>query len=234
MRLSDWLTLFRLGRQRHTSKEAYASLQAFQGELILSEIETRGIRLENKRILDLGCGYGGYSLALAKRTNRIMAIDRYIALTFQTSDSIHAIRADALSLPFGDQQFDFVMCASLIEHVPHPLCLLQEIRRVLSSQGICYLSFPPFYSPVGGHQFKPYHLLGEKLAIRLSGLPVTGYATLAGEWGLYPLTIRRVRRLIVQAGLTIQHMSTRYLPVNLASLPVVGEFLTWHVQFLLS
>jgi len=235
MRFSDWMTLLRLGRQRLTSGDAYVRFQTFQGEMILSEIEATGVRLEGRRALDLGCGYGGYSLALRKRTDRVLAADRHFPPgSCTTHATIWWVEADAVSLPFGDGEFDFIMCASLIEHVAEPLRLLSEIRRVMSPRGICYLSFPPFYSPVGGHNFKPYHLLGEKLAIRLSGLQCASYATAFGKWGLYPLTIRKVRRLVGTAGLRIRNLATRFLPLNTAALPMVGEFLTWHVQFLLA
>jgi ubiquinone/menaquinone biosynthesis C-methylase UbiE len=234
MQISDWATLFRLGRRRLKSVAEYTEFQVFQGRLVLSEIESQGVSLENKRVLDLGCGFGGYSLALAQKTDHVLAVDWHVSPAPSGTQAIKWIHADALSLPFRNDEFDLVICASLIEHVANPLGLLQEIRRVMTPQSICYLSFPPFYSPMGGHQFKPYHLLGEKLAIRLSGAQSTGYATAFGEWGLYPRTIRQVRRLATQAKLVIQNMSTRFLPVNLAALPIVGEFLTWHVEFLLS
>jgi hypothetical protein len=110
---------------------------------------------------------------------------------------------------------------------------LTEIKRVLDSDGFAYLSFPPFYTPVGGHQFKPYHLLGERWALRLSKQRADSYATCFGDFGLYPLTIRRVRKLIGATGLTIRHQSTRFSPVDVSGIPGLGEFLTWHVQFLL-
>lgn len=46
--------------------------------------------------------------------------------------------------------------------------------------------------------------------------------------------IRRARQLIAEAGLKIKRESTRFLPLNVARLPCLGEFLTWHVQFILS
>jgi SAM-dependent methyltransferase len=141
------------------------------------------------------------------------------------------VQGDAVSLPFANDSFPFVLCASLVEHVPQPRLLLDEIKRVVSPGGLAYVSFPPFYSPVGGHQFKPYHLLGERLAIRLSGFHCEGYATCFGDYGLYPITIRRARRMLSGAGWQIESVSTRFLPLNVARIPLIGEFLTWHVQF---
>ena len=142
--------------------------------------------------------------------------------------------ADAAQLPFEAGRFSLVFCASLIEHIPDPSRLLAQIRRVLAPGGFVYLSFPPFYSPVGGHQFKPYHLLGERWALRLTGHKGKSFATACDDGSLYPLTVCRARRLFSEAGLEIAHESTRFLPFNLARLPWLGEFLTWHVQFVLA
>ena len=94
------------------------------------------------------------------------------------------------------------------------------------------MGFPPFYSPAGGHQFKPFHLLGERAAIALSRQPGRTFAAAGGGWGLYRRTIRQVRRLLDGTGLVIEDISTKFLPLSFARLPVLGEFLTWYVQFL--
>jgi len=233
MNFAEWMKLYKVAQARFRSNADYANFQAFQAEMILKELAKRGIYLENKQILDLGCGHGGYSFALAQKSNRVIALDRYIVQKNSPLGNIGWLRGDALMTPFRDNQFEFIMCASLIEHVREPIGLLKEIRRVLSPSGLCYLSFPPFYSPVGGHQFKPWHLLGEKLAIRLSG-HADAYESAFGQWGLYRRTIRGVKRHIRDSGLKIQSTSTRYFPINFAALPFVGEFLTWHVQFILT
>jgi SAM-dependent methyltransferase len=227
--IREWITLLRLARRRFKSNADYRRFQAYQGSLIVEYLAKQGIDLQGVRVLDLGCGNGGYSCALAKVGAHVVSID----LRRPQSPPSNMALADAAYLPFGSARFPFVFCASLIEHVCDPLQFLTQIRRVLSPNGRVYLSFPPFYSPVGGHQFKPYHLLGERLAIRLSGQSAEGFETAFGSWGLYPLTIREVRRLITDAGLKIEHESTRFLPFNLASLPWIGELLTWHVQFIL-
>jgi SAM-dependent methyltransferase len=227
--IREWITLLHLARRRFKSDADYRRFQAYQGSLIVEYLVKRGIDLQGTRVLDLGCGNGGYSYALAKEGAQAISIDlrqlQYPLPSF--------VQADALYLPLESESFAFVFCASLIEHVPNPLQLLVEVRRILTPDGLVYLSFPPFYSPVGGHQFKPYHLLGEKLAIRLSGHDTRGFQTAFGNWGLYPLSVRHARQLITQAGLSINQESTRFMPFNTAKLPWVGEFLTWHVQFIL-
>src|SRR5919107_1206551 len=49
-------------------------------------------------------------------------------------------------LPIDDQQYDCVVCLELLEHVPVPVGLLGEMRRVLKSDGRVVLSVPNPYS----------------------------------------------------------------------------------------
>ncbi|MCP4535538.1 MAG: class I SAM-dependent methyltransferase [Chloroflexi bacterium] len=227
--IREWMTLLRLARRRFRSSDDYLRFQIYQGNLILDYLAEQGICIQSDQVLDLASYTGGYGQAMTNAGARVISTDlkrpRIIPPDF--------VLADAIQLPFDSNRFSLVFCASLIEHVPEPIQLLLEIKRVLTPDGVAYLSFPPFYTPIGGHQFKPYHLLGERWAIRLSGKKVDSFATACGDWGIYPLTIRRVRQLIADAQLQVRHESTRYLPFNLARLPWLGEFLTWHVQFIL-
>jgi 2-polyprenyl-3-methyl-5-hydroxy-6-metoxy-1,4-benzoquinol methylase len=228
--IREWVHLLHLARRRFRSDDNYRRFQTYQGRLILDYLSEQGINIQNARVLDLGCGRGGYGRAMANAGAEVVSIDLSLPETIPPT----FVLADALYLPFDSNHFSMIFCASLIEHVHDPAQLLAGIKRMLTFDGVAYLSFPPFYSPIGGHQFKPYHLLGERWALRLSKYKVDNYATSCGKWGLYPLTIRRARQLFAEAGLAIMHESTRFLPFNVARLPWLGEFLTWHVQFILS
>jgi SAM-dependent methyltransferase len=227
--IRQWVYLLRLAHRRFRSDADYQRFQRYQGNWIIKYLTECGIILKNALVLDLGCGKGGYSTVLMEKGARVVSVDMQQP---EFPPSIFA-QADAINLPFSSNSFPFIFCASLIEHIPEPSQLLAQIRRVLTPGGLAYLSFPPFLSPVGGHQFKPYHLLGERWALRLSGRKSDSFATACGGWGLYPLTIRHARQLFLEAGLKIVDESTRFMPLNLARLPWLGEFLTWHVQFIL-
>ena len=238
--------LIRLANKRLKSQQAYLEFQNFQGELLVKYLKTQGTLSPEAAVLDLGCGYGGYSDALLCSGAKTTSIDLSVPAT---AKSLKFARADALHLPFGKEAFDLVICASLIEHVPEPADLVKEIERVLTTRGFAYISFPPFYSPIGGHQFSPFHLFGEKIAIRAYHMRgnYRGNAWLSeefghspgsfekawGSWGLYPLTIRRVLALIKACNFDVVDQSTRWMSINTSKLPLLGDFLTWHVQFLL-
>jgi hypothetical protein len=52
-----------------------------------------------------------------------------------------------------------------------------------------------------------------------------------GAWGLYPLTIRSVKKMVDHAGFTIKDQWTRYSPMDVSRIPLLNELLTWHVSF---
>lgn len=246
MNFRRFLEFVRLARNRLSSPRAYLDFQQFQGDLLIEYLGSHQVDVADLSVLDLGCGLGGYSLALQRHAARVVSLD----LAAPEDRSLkRMVRANALELPFGSQAFDLLICASLIEHVQSPQQLIGEIERVLKPGGIAYLSYPPFYSPNGGHQFSPFHLLGERVAIRMFKARGSfqgkqwleehfdsspgSYAEAWGTWGLYPLTIRKVSMLLKEFRFKQLNRSTRWLPVDFSGIPALGELLTWHVQFLL-
>jgi len=216
--------------------------------MVLQRLEAQGVRVAGRRVLDLGCGLGGYTEALRERGARVVSADLSPAVLAGLPPLSPRVCADALALPFADDAFDLVFCASLIEHVPDGSVLLREAWRVVRPGGYGYVSFPPFYSPRGGHQFAPFHLLGERVATWLylrtragktpawqRGIVAEGdsYSRAYHGFGLHRVTIAAVRRWVARVGWEAVSLSTRFSPVNTAKWPVVGEFLTWHAEFLL-
>ena len=49
---------------------------------------------------------------------------------------------DAASVPIPDCAFDVVICAELLEHVPHPVDVLREAFRVLKPAGVLLITVP--------------------------------------------------------------------------------------------
>lgn len=102
------------------------------------------------RILDIGCGFGVYSVELAYRgTANIIAadLDRHrILAARRTAKGLNLpcqfIVADAQHLPFKSGAFDSVLFTEVLEHVPDDNGALGEVSRVLNESGNVYLSTP--------------------------------------------------------------------------------------------
>ncbi len=233
------LKLIALGLKRFRSVEHYRALQAYLANGTLAEIEARGIKLAECDFLELAAGPGGYSTLFAQKARTFVANDLKPDIFFR-KNKIPFVAFDVCAgFPFATGSFDLIYCSSLIEHLEEPLPMLSECRRVVRPAGHLFLSFPPFYSlaMVGGHQFKPFHLLGERLAVRLHNWlrtdDVQSYATCFGAFGLYPLTIDRVANLISEAGFEITGTYTRMSPINTSRLPgILKDLATWHVCYL--
>jgi SAM-dependent methyltransferase len=81
-------------------------------------------------ILDLGCGYGAYSIAIMKEGRSCVGCDINIQyLKTAVSSGLPVVAAEG-TLPFPDKSFDTVLLFEVIEHVPSIEALLKEAFRV--------------------------------------------------------------------------------------------------------
>lgn len=234
------LKLIKLGLQRNHSLQHYRAMQKYIAECTIVELKNHGVDLSKTTALELASGEGGYSKVLKKSTKNFTASDIAKATFFQQSD-IQFVQLDATqTFPFEKNYFDFIYCSSLIEHLDNPLLMLKESHRVLKPGGVLLLSFPPFYSlsMVGGHHFKPFHFLGERLAIKITNYLQKkiqkNYAKCYDNYGLYPLTIKNVQKMVKQTNFKIKATYTRMSGINTTKLPgFLADLFTWHVCFLI-
>jgi SAM-dependent methyltransferase len=90
-----------------------------------------------RRILEAGCGWGELAVWLARETGaEVVAIDlspRMVELARQRG--VDARVADVQALPFADGQFDCVVAAWMLYHVPDLDRGVSELARVLRPGG---------------------------------------------------------------------------------------------------
>ena len=89
------------------------------------------------RVLEVGCGWGELAEWIARETGAVaVAIDlspRMVELAVERG--IDASVADVQALPFADGEFDLVVAAWMLYHVPDLQRGLSEIARVLRPGG---------------------------------------------------------------------------------------------------
>ena len=90
-------------------------------------------RVCGKRLLDLGCGVGGYSRVLANEGFDVQALDvnpAYVAIA--RGLGVDARQYDGVRIPLADGAVETVFMVEVLEHVPQPERLIAEVARVAS------------------------------------------------------------------------------------------------------
>lgn len=104
--------------------------------------------LKNKSILDIGCGSGRFSIALASfSAKKVIGLDlgdEGIKIARKVSKSnniknVKFVKGSALELPFKDNSFDFVFCKGVLHHTGNLQKGLKEYYRVMKKNGMGFL-----------------------------------------------------------------------------------------------
>ena len=142
--------LKRLGEQEielsNVSRRDIADVDEFhvRGAEVSQELASR-IKLDNSKVLDVGCGIGGPSRMLADDYNcQVTGIDlsheyvrtaKGLSALVGLQDKTDYIWSNALDLPFENGSFDVVWTQHVQMNIRHKLKFYSEIERVLSEQG---------------------------------------------------------------------------------------------------
>ena len=97
--------------------------------------------IQNKRVLELACGTGLISKAVAEVSRSYIATDfseqmLAQALRGKRPEQLMFSKADAANLPFGANSFDVVIISNALHIIPEPERVLSECRRVLGKNGV--------------------------------------------------------------------------------------------------
>lgn len=110
-----------------------------------------------ERVLDLGCGAGRHAFEMYRRGADVIAFDQdadelgvvqeWFAAMREAGEVPDGAQADtkegdALALPFADGEFDRVVAAEILEHVPADIQALDELVRVTRPGGTVALTVP--------------------------------------------------------------------------------------------
>jgi len=190
------------------------------------------IPLFNKKVLDVGCGAGMLGefcqMAGAAVTFSDLAPERPELKPYVSLDLQHL---NTKSMAGSD----LVICSNVLEHLRYPWYFLDRIRDYINPGGYLYLSWTPWLSPWGGHEYSPLHYLGATLGQKVYDTLKPGKRIHTVGRNLFKTSVSGVLLETEIYGYKMIRMVPRYYPefAFLTRAPVVREFLTWNCAMLL-
>jgi 2-polyprenyl-6-hydroxyphenyl methylase/3-demethylubiquinone-9 3-methyltransferase len=107
------------------------------------------VRLAGKRVVDVGCGGGILSDAMARRGAEVLGID--LATRALKVAQLHALEANTESVTYREiavedlarespEHFDVVTCLEMLEHVPDPASVVRACAALAKPGGWVFFS----------------------------------------------------------------------------------------------
>ena len=130
--------------------------------MLTVDFDRLGLR-PGERVLDMGCGAGRHAFEMYRRGADVVAFDqdadelsnvRDLFVAMQEAGEVPAgaeadvKEGDALSLPFADGEFDRVVAAEVLEHIPADIQAIHELARVLRPGGTIAVSVPRWFPEI--------------------------------------------------------------------------------------
>ena len=130
--------------------------------MLTVDFDRLGLR-PGDRVLDMGCGAGRHAFEMYRRGGDVIAFDQDADELAGVRDLFVAMKqagevpegaeadvkeGDALALPFADGEFDRVVAAEVLEHIPADIQAIEELVRVLRPGGTLAVSVPRWFPEV--------------------------------------------------------------------------------------
>ncbi len=138
------LRLLRGFRLEQRDPDAFYDLLSADAVVQLARV----VRLSGALVLDVGGGAGYLTRALRAAGARCVLIDADLGeLSWRGPPAAASVVADARALPVPSGAVDLVVSSNVLEHVPEPFAVVDEMARVLRPGGHLWLSFTTWYGP---------------------------------------------------------------------------------------
>ena len=124
-----------------------------------------------QNVLEIGTGLGTFTKKLLPRCGSYVGVEFDPVACLEAQKKNHPaeiIEADARKLPFADNQFSFIVCLEVLEHLGDWQAGVKNIHRCLRTDGTAIISVPHRYSG-GKSAANQFHLYepGERELVSL-------------------------------------------------------------------
>jgi SAM-dependent methyltransferase len=216
-------------------------------------------RPELKRILDFGCAHGGYSGNMVNRVGREWVgvdIDKYSIEWAERNRAARVAKPEAIKYLVGDDtidlsreaSFDCLVMFEILEHVPDPTVVLENLERWVKPDGYVVLTVP--FGPWEWMSYETYphrchlwefdahdlrDLFGKKRELRISSMPAGWCQELNEPLGWHVIQYRvdgsPTGRIDMERKLALQRPRQTVSAVMIAG-PNAEETLHWSLRSL--
>jgi 2-polyprenyl-3-methyl-5-hydroxy-6-metoxy-1,4-benzoquinol methylase len=152
-------------------------------EILIPYFQKLGYFEEGYSVAEIGSAEGGVIAAFvgmgasgALGTDiQQWRLDKAIEFSSKLGMSIPFVHHDIVNEQPRDEwlnSFDIILLRDVIEHLDNPISALSNIKKMLKPDGVLYVSFPPYWSPYGGHQHTLANLWGKIPFLHYLPLPL--------------------------------------------------------------
>jgi 2-polyprenyl-3-methyl-5-hydroxy-6-metoxy-1,4-benzoquinol methylase len=150
----NWGHLPTLNHPNYKLWQNYALFAPERGRLV-AQILQGFMDIDGARILDVGCGVGGASLALAQCGANMLAIDtdatKVAALHRNAHEqklAVQVMNTPVERLNAANNSFHVAVLQDVLEHLTDPALVVQRLSKQLKTSGLLFISTPNRWSPL--------------------------------------------------------------------------------------
>lgn len=196
------------------------------------------VPLDGAVLLDVGGGPGYFRDAFQRAGATYLSLDADVGeLAGLGEIAAGTVVGSGMNLPFADASVDVCYSSNVLEHVPEPWLMADEMLRVTRPGGVVFVSYTVWHGPWGGHETAPWHFLGGVRARRR-------YRRMHGhepknKFGesLFAVTVRDgvawSRRQTAGDVLAVMPRYNPWWSHWLTRVPVLRELVTWNLVVVL-
>jgi ubiquinone/menaquinone biosynthesis C-methylase UbiE/uncharacterized protein YbaR (Trm112 family) len=192
--------------------------------------------VDGKMFLNIGCGGGYEGLLFSGYGARYVGVDFSHNAAHFTQKLIRnggfngiTFQAEAETLPFQDNHFDFVYSSGVLHHTPNTEQALKEVYRVLKPGGIAMIGLYPTYSVM----FLWYRLHALfKGNISKQAIDNWMNANTEGEWQTegrknhWTRTYSKPEFSMLMESSGFENFQIKQTPLQIKVIPVIGKIIT--------
>jgi SAM-dependent methyltransferase len=191
--------------------------------------------LSGRTVLDVGGGPGYFADAFRALGAHYVGLDADAGeLSLHGRDvAAGTVLGSGMALPFRSDALDVTYSSNVLEHVPDPERMADEMVRVTRPGGLVFLSYNNWFAPNGGHETAPWHYLGgqraaDRYARRHGHRPKNDFGH-----SLYRTSVAQMLRwLSARDDVDVVDVLPRYHPSWarwVVRVPAAREVLTWNL-----